>query len=78
MALQCSKIEKTVQFQLCALNAKINKLIFIFMVIQFEEKNSNNVSKCVNCFQQTGLFLHISRFVGKFFADFGLLWGALD
>ena len=27
MALQCSKIEKTVQLQLCALNAKINKLI---------------------------------------------------
>ena len=38
MALQCSKIEKTVQFQLCALNAKINKLIFIFMVVQFEKK----------------------------------------
>ena len=39
MALQCSKIEKTVQFELCTLNAKINKFISIFMVVQFQKKN---------------------------------------
>ena len=48
------------------------------MDVQFEKKNSNNVSKCVNCFQQTALFFAYFTICLEFFADFGLLWAALD